>query len=154
MTTSPQESRTLLSILADLNNVIVLTVSNRPVISKSFSPCTNLLLTVLRTPITFGIIITFIFHSFFQFPSQVEVLIPLFIFYQLDSFIRQDNNVHNSASSLFFFVDNYKVWSFGRDLVIRLYLKTLLEFVRLILQNRCWFIIIISLLTVFHTSGS
>ena len=35
---SPQVSRTLLSILTDLNNVVVWTASTRPVISKSFSP--------------------------------------------------------------------------------------------------------------------
>ena len=35
---SPQISRTLLSILADLNNAIVWMVSIRPLISKSSSP--------------------------------------------------------------------------------------------------------------------
>ena len=44
---SPQVSRTLLSILAYLNNVVVWTVSTRPVISKSSSPCTNPLVTQL-----------------------------------------------------------------------------------------------------------
>ena len=42
---SPQLSRTLLSILADLNNAVVWTVSTRPVISKSlcklFGDCTK-----------------------------------------------------------------------------------------------------------------
>ena len=61
---SPQVSRTLLSILADLNNAGVETVSTRPVISKSSSPCTNPLVTVPRTPITVGIIV--MFHSFFN----------------------------------------------------------------------------------------
>ena len=41
-------------------------VSTRPVISKSSSPCTNPLVTVPRAPITIGIIITFMFHSFFN----------------------------------------------------------------------------------------
>ena len=57
-------SRTLLSILPDLNLVVVWIISTHPVISNSSSPCTNLLLTVLRAPITICIIVTFIFHSF------------------------------------------------------------------------------------------
>ena len=61
---SSQVSRTLLSILADLNNAVVSTVSTRSVISQSSSPGTNPLVTVLRAPI--GIIVTFMFHSFFN----------------------------------------------------------------------------------------
>ena len=45
---SIQVSRTFLNILADLNNAVVWTVSTRPVISKSSSPCTNPLVTVLK----------------------------------------------------------------------------------------------------------
>ena len=64
---SPQVSRTLLSILADLNNAAVWTVSTRPVISKSSSSRTNPSVTIPRSPITFGIIVTFMIHSFFGF---------------------------------------------------------------------------------------
>ena len=53
----PQVSRTLLSILAHLNNAVVWMVSTRPVISKCSSPCTNHLVTVLSTLITIGITI-------------------------------------------------------------------------------------------------
>ena len=42
---SPQVSRTLLRILADLNNAVVWMVSTRPLIFKSSSPCTNPLVT-------------------------------------------------------------------------------------------------------------
>ena len=56
--------RTLLSILADRNNVTVLIASSRPLISKSSIPCTNPLMTVSSTSITIGITVTFIFHSF------------------------------------------------------------------------------------------
>ena len=35
-------------------------------------------------------------------------------------------------------VDYFKVWSSGRDLVIRLDIKILLEFMCLIFQERCW----------------
>ena len=63
---SLQVSRTLLSILADLNNAVVWTVSIRSVISKSSSPSTNHLVTVPKAPITIGIIVTFMFHSLFN----------------------------------------------------------------------------------------
>ena len=61
-----QVSRTLLSILADLNNAVVSMVSAHPIISKSSSLCTNLLMIIPRAPITIGITITFMFHSFFN----------------------------------------------------------------------------------------
>ena len=61
---SPQVSRTLLSILAVFNNALVWMVSTRPPISKSSRPFNNPLLTVPKTPITIGIIVTFMFHSF------------------------------------------------------------------------------------------
>ena len=63
---SPQVSRTLLSILADFNNAVVCMVSTRPLIFKSSSPWTSLLVTVPRAPITISITVTFIFHSFFR----------------------------------------------------------------------------------------
>ena len=63
---SPQVSRTLLSILADLNNAVVWVFSTRPLIFKSSSLCTNPLVTVPRTPITISITVTFRFHNFFN----------------------------------------------------------------------------------------
>ena len=62
---SPQISRTLFSILAVLNNVVVWIVSTRPPSSKSSSPFCNPLLTVPNAPITIGIIVNCMFHSFF-----------------------------------------------------------------------------------------
>ena len=62
----PQVSRTLLSILAVLNNTVVWIVSSRPPTSKSFSPFNNPLVTIPKVPITIGIIVTFMFHSFFN----------------------------------------------------------------------------------------
>ena len=61
---SPQVSRTLLSILADVNNVVVSIVSTRPLIFMSCSPYTNPLVIVPSAPITIGITVTFMFHSF------------------------------------------------------------------------------------------
>ena len=58
--------RTLLSSLGDLNNAIVWTISTRPVIFKSSSPCSNIVVTVPKSPITIGIIITLLFPNFFN----------------------------------------------------------------------------------------
>ena len=57
---------TLLSILANLNNAVVWMVSICPIISKSSSPCANPLVTLPKTPITIGIIVTLMLHSFFN----------------------------------------------------------------------------------------
>ena len=87
---SPQVSRTLLSILAVLNNVIVWMVSTRPPTSKSSSPFSNPLVTVPNAPIPIGIIVNF-----------VEILILLFTFFQSYSDVNRDSKIDNFASSLF-----------------------------------------------------
>ena len=97
---SPQVSRTLLSIL---NNAVVWMVSTRPPSSKPSSPFSNPLVTVPNAPITIGIIVTCMFHSFFQFPSKVKVLILLFTFFQFYSVVSRDSKVDYFASSLLFF---------------------------------------------------
>ena len=68
-----QVSRTLLSILADLNNAVVLMLSTCSLISKSFRNCTkssnyNRYHSHFHVP------------QFFQFPSKVQVLIFLLSF--------------------------------------------------------------------------
>ena len=100
---TPQVSRTLLCILAILDNAVVWMVSTRPPTSKSFSPFSNHLVTVPNAPITIGIIVTSMFHSFFHFPSKVEVLILLFTFFHFYSVVSQDSKVDYFASSLFSF---------------------------------------------------
>ena len=95
---SPQVSRTFLSILAILNNAVVCT---RPATSNSFSPFSNPLVTVPNAPITIGIIVTYMLHSFFKFPSKVKVLILLFTFFQFYSVVSRDSRVDYFASSLF-----------------------------------------------------
>ena len=97
-------SRILLSILAVLNNVVVWMVYTRPPTSNFSSPFSNSLVTVPNAPITIGIIVTGMFHSFCQFPSKVEVLILLFIFFQFYPVVRQDSKVDNFASSLFLLI--------------------------------------------------
>ena len=98
---SPQVSWTLLSILAVLNNAVIWIVSTRPSTSKSTSPFYNPFVTVLRAPITIGTIITFMFHSFFQFSNKVAVLILLFTFFQFYSVVSRDGKINNFANSLF-----------------------------------------------------
>ena len=63
---SPQVSKTLLSILPVLNNAVVWMVSSCPLTSKSSSPFSNPLVTVPNAPITICIIVTCMFHSFFN----------------------------------------------------------------------------------------
>ena len=95
---SPQVSRTLISILTILSNVVVWKVSNRPPTSKSSCPVSNPLVTVPNAPITIDIIVTCMFHSFFQFLSKVEVLILPFTFFQFYSVVSWDSKVDNFSS--------------------------------------------------------
>ena len=94
---SPQVPRTLLSILAVLNNALVWMVYTRPATSKSSGPFKN-----PKAPITIGIIVTFMFHNFFQFFGKVEVLILLFTFFQFYSVVNRDSKVDNFSDSLLF----------------------------------------------------
>ena len=122
---SHQVSRTLLSILAVFNNAVVWTASTRPPTSKSSRPFNNPLVTVPKAPITIGTIVTFMFHNFFNSLARSRYL----SFFSLSfSFIlwsagkARESKVDNFANSILF-VDYYKVWSSGRDQVIRLYVK-------------------------------
>ena len=115
---SPQVSRTLLSILADLNHAVVWMLSTRPLTSKSSSPLSNLLVTVPKAPITtIGIIVTCMFHGFFNSLIRSRIFILLYTFIQFYSVVSRNSKVEYFANSLFsfFFVDYYKVWSSGRD---------------------------------------
>ena len=91
---SPQISRTLLSILADLKNAIVRMVSTLPRISESLSQEHQLLLVST---------VTFMFHSFSSSRTKIQVLILLFTFLKFYSVVSQDRKIHNSAISFFFF---------------------------------------------------
>ena len=64
-TQSPQVSRTLLSILAYLNNVVVWIVSTCTLISKSSNPITKPLGSVLSASTIIVIIVTLLFYRFF-----------------------------------------------------------------------------------------
>ena len=63
---SPQVSWTLLSILAVFDYADVWMVSTRSPTSKSSRPFNNPLVTEPKAPIKIGIIVTFMFHSFFN----------------------------------------------------------------------------------------
>ena len=72
---SPQVSRTLLSILAELNSTVISMVSARRPISNSSNPLTNSLGIVLSAPITIGITVTFMFHSFISSLIIIVIII-------------------------------------------------------------------------------
>ena len=134
---SPQVSRTLLSILAYLNKAVVWMVSTRPVISKSSSLCANPFVTIPKALITIGIIVTFMFHSFFNSLTRSRYL---YFFSHSFNFTLWSTGTAKSTILqvlffflFFFFADYYKIWLSGRDLVIRLYLEIPVEFVRIIL---------------------
>ena len=101
---SPQVSWTHLSILADPNNAVVWTVSTRPVIFKSSSPCTNPFGNFNKGTNYNWYRCHFHVPQFFQFSSKVQVLILLFTFFQFHSVVPADNRVPNSASSLFLLI--------------------------------------------------
>ena len=63
---SSQVSRTRLRILAVLSNAIIWIVSTRLPTSKSSRPFNDPLVVVLKAPITISIIVTFMFHSYFN----------------------------------------------------------------------------------------
>ena len=100
----PQVSRTFLSILAVFNNAVVWMVSTRPPISKSYRPFNNPLVTVPKAPITIGIIVTFMFHSFFQFSSKVEVLISLFHTHSFRFILWSAGTAKSTILQIFFFL--------------------------------------------------
>ena len=101
----PQVSRILLSILADLNNAVVRMVSTRPLISKSSSPYNNPLVVVTRSPITIGITVTFMFHSFFSSLSISRYLsiFPPFLLILLCGQSGQQSPKFSKFSLFFFF---------------------------------------------------
>ena len=71
---SPQVSKILLSILAVLNNVVVWMGSTPPPTSKFSSLFSQPIVTVPNAPIIIGIIVTFMFHSFFNSQARSRYL--------------------------------------------------------------------------------
>ena len=109
---SPRVTRTLLSILTVLNNAMVWMFSTRPPISKSTSPFNNPLVTVPKAPITIDIIVTFMFHSFFNSRARSSYLS---FFSHSFSFILWSAETAKSTILQMLFFYYYEVWSSGRD---------------------------------------
>ena len=139
-TKSHQVSRTLLSILANLNNAVVWMVTTRLLISNSSIPFINTLATGLSAPFTIGTTVTFMFHSCCFFSSLTRSYYLSF-FSPSFSFILWSvwtSKVHCFEGSLFlsffsfFFFYNYEVRSCSWDYVMCLYLKISENFVCLI----------------------
>ena len=103
---SPQVSRTLHSILVILNNVVVWMVSTRPPTSMSSSPFSNPLVTVPRVSITIVIIVTCMFHSFFNSQARFRYIS---FFSHYFSFILWSAGTAKSAilQFLYFFIINW-----------------------------------------------
>ena len=102
---SPQVSRTLLSILAVFNNAVVWIVSTRLPTSKSSSPFSNPFVTIRKAPITIGIIVIYMFHSFF---NSLARSMYLSFFSHSFSFILWSARASKSTILQFlFFVDYY-----------------------------------------------
>ena len=101
---SSQVSRTLLSILAVLNNAVIWIVSTRLPTSKSSRPFNNPFVYCAKS--TYHNWYNRHFHvpQLFQFSSKVEVLILLFTFFQFYSVVSRDSKVDNFANSLFLLV--------------------------------------------------
>ena len=116
-----QISRILLSILVDINNVVVWMVSTYPLISKSTIPFTNPLGIVPSTPITNGIKFTFIFYKFFS--SQVWSWYLSFFFFILSVLTcgQPGRQVHYSAGSLCRLSLGKVVWQIRRSVCISKY---------------------------------
>ena len=107
----PHVSRTFLSILADLNHVVVWMVSTRPLISKSSNPFKNPSVTVPRAPITIWYKGPFHVFSFFNFrgSSTYSSFHSLLLCGQPE---QQSPQFWNFS---FFVFDYYKACSSGRD---------------------------------------
>ena len=132
---SPQVSKTLLSILALLSNVVVWMFSTRPPTSKSSSPFNNPLVTVPKAPIAIGIIVTFMFYNFFQFSSKVEVFILLFTFFHFYSVVSRNSKVDNLANSFLFFLLIIIRTGLLAEIIIIFFFFTPLEFFTSVLAD-------------------
>ena len=118
---SPQVSRTLLSILADLNSAVIWMVFSRVLISISSSPFTNPLVTVPSALITIGITVTFMFHSFFNSLARSRYLS---LFSPTFNFIYWSANYYCYFTLLRVFRTNVSRWSFISVWVTASHLKS------------------------------
>ena len=78
-------------------------ISTRPPTSNSSRLFNNPFVTVPKAPITIGIIVTFMFHSFFSIPKKVPGIYPSFHILSVLFCGHWDSKVYNFASPLSFF---------------------------------------------------
>ena len=85
-------------------------VTTRPPISKSSSSFNNPLVIVPKASNTIGIIVTFMFHNFFNSLERSKYFFLFSFSFSFYSVVNRDSKVNNFASTLFL-VDYYKLWS-------------------------------------------
>ena len=113
-----QISRTLLSILANLNNAVVWTVSTRPLIFTSYSHCTYLWWLYSMRPLHL-VSPSFSCSVVFQISGKDKVFISLFAFLQFYPVVSRNGKTHYSAGSLFCLILlGLVVWSRLDDLLV------------------------------------
>ena len=131
-TKSLKVTRTLLSIPAVLNNLVVWIVSTRPLISKSSSPFNNPSVTVTRAPIIIGLIVTSMFNSFFSksplisrtffsilanFNTAVVLMVSILLIFRSPSFTKPLFNLKQNVICVFPQLQQtmfaiFNIWSF------------------------------------------
>ena len=103
---SPQVSRFIFSILADLNNAVVWMVSTCHLNSKSSCPIINPLVTVSLQLVTVPLQLVKMSFSysivFFSIPLEGGGIYPFFTFFQFYSMVSRDSRVNVSFESFFF----------------------------------------------------
>ena len=99
-----------------------------------FPPClfSNPLGNAPRALTTIRITATFTFHSFFTSLARSRYL-SIFSLFPISHYGQLEQ--HNPLDDKVFLGNQHKVWSSGRDLVIRLYLKIQKNFICLILTK-------------------
>ena len=102
---SPRDSRTLLSILADLNNAVVWMVSTCPLISKSSNSCTKILCWLYRADqlqiVSLSLSCSIVFSIIWQGPGIYPSFRFLSLFYPI---VNRNGKFHYLARSLFCWV--------------------------------------------------
>ena len=141
---SPQVSWTFLTILADLNNTVVLIISICPLISKSSCPFSSPLGLVLIASISISTTITFMFLSFVCSLANFTYFFSLFSLSFRFTLWSAETLKSTIRQILFFlfFLNYHLVWLSERDYMILLYRKILKNFVLLISQHEFWFVLI------------
>ena len=131
--------------LAVFNNAVVWMISTRPPTSKSSKPFHNPLVTVLKAPFTIGIIVTFMFHSFFN--SQARSRYLLLFSHSFSFIMRSAGTTKSKIFQIFFFF--FLLIIIRSSLLLRLgdpfVCQSPIEVcvcvcVCVIFSDRCWFV--------------